>query len=569
MWHGKCARRFPWRNTKDPFHLLLAEIMLQQTDSQKVWHVYEKFIDKFPNIESLAVASLGDLRNLLKSLGLFYRAKRLRDIALTIVEKHRGILPQSTAELRRLPGVGNYVAAATVCFAFGRRALLVDVNFARVYSRFFGIHLRQTRPHRDRGLLNFASSVLPAKKAVNFNYAVLDFASTICTKRNPKCRCCPLKSNCSNAEPARNGILLGVDLFAGAGGLSLGAISAGVHMAYAIEADYKAAVTYEYNNSKTAVAKQQLSPGNVRSVCKTLGISPKSIDVVVAGPPCQGFSIANLRTRNDSNPNNHAWKTVISFVRYVQPKGVVIENVGGIATYRNGKTIKLICKEFNKLGYYSKTYHLDAIDFGVPQHRRRVFIMASRINSLEGSISTRNAKPISVRQALQDLPLLSNGNVIEHLPYRLNGAVLSKYQSSMRKNKRYFVGNCKTTHNTDLIIRRFETVPQGGNWQDIPEELFQTYTRPENCHRWLYRRLDEHQPSVTINNFRKNMLIHPWQNRTLTVREAARLQGIHDGFVFLGNLHSQQQQVANAVPPQMAQAVTKTLLDNLKGEIYA
>ncbi|MBA7538682.1 hypothetical protein ES705_30959 [subsurface metagenome] len=165
--------------------------------------------------------------------------------------------------------------------------------------------------------------------------------------------------------------------------------------------------------------------------------------------------------------------------------------------------------------------------------------------------------------AISDLPFVPNGNKVDSYSYRIFGSALNKYQKKMRKDNMKFIRNCLTSLNTDLIVRRFSTVPQGGNWEDIPKELFTTYSKPQNCHRWLYKRLPENQPSVTISNFRKNMLIHPWLDRTLSVREAARLQGFPDSFIFQGNLRSQQQQVANAVPPQMAQAVIKALLKSL------
>ena len=161
--------------------------------------------------------------------------------------------------------------------------------------------------------------------------------------------------------------------------------------------------------------------------------------------------------------------------------------------------------------------------------------------------------------AIGDLPMVLNGNRQDELPYKLNGAKLTRYQKNKKPKNCKIVKNCMATKHTGLIVRRFAAVPKGGNWQDLPKKLFNTYAKPENCHRWLYRRLSEDHPSVTISNFRKNMLIHPWQNRTLTVREAARLQGFNDRFIFHGNLRSQQQQVANAVPPQMAAAVIRTI----------
>jgi DNA (cytosine-5)-methyltransferase 1 len=539
--------------------VLIAEVLLHQTDSKRVSRIYNSFINRFPTASVLAEADVRSVRKQLLSLGLAYRARRLKELARTLVRRYDGNVPSTFEALIELPGVGPYVARATLCFAFTKPAPLLDVNFARVYRRFYGVITYDKRPDRDRVLLELATASAPRRDVRNFGYALLDFAATVCTENDPRCRCCPLRRRCATKPNVRSKAPIALDVFAGAGGLSLGAKMAGIDVAYGIEADKNAARTYQENFNRTPVATTVITPRAVRSLCDRLGIRPGDMDLLLAGPPCQGFSISNLRTRHDQNPANHAWKSVIVFLRYLRPKAIVLENVGGIETYEGGKVASRIEEVLEQLGYSTNRFRLDAADFGVPQHRTRIFFVGVRGGAVS-AIPKGHSEPITVAMALRDLPRVPNGNRDDTARYRTYGRALGSYQKQMRRRMNGVVANCQTSNNTHLITERFALVPQGGNWSSIPTSKFTTYARRENCHRWLYRRLREDRPSVTISNFRKNMLIHPWQDRTLSVREAARLQGLMDHFRLFGNLQSQQQQVANAVPPAVAKAVVKEVV---------
>jgi len=566
-WHALCKRQFPWRNEKCPFKILLAEILLQRTDSHKVLTAYHQLITKYQSPEDIYKNPDKLLSEFLLKLGLNYRIKRLKRISEILVEKFAGIVPKKFEDLLLLPGVGPYIASAISCFAYNKPKVLLDSNFLRLYKRFFGILTLSDRPYRDKLLKEYAYSVLPLDNARDYNYAILDFSATICTPFNPKCICCPLIEGCKYQKKTFNRKeFLGMDLYAGAGGLSLGGLKAGLKIIYAFELDPKPAKTYEYNLPSVPVAKLRLKSEKVRETCDTLGILPDKLDLIIAGPPCQGYSISNLRTRNDLNPDNRAYKVFLKYVKYLKPKAVVIENVCGMETYKKGEVLNEIIKSLNSQGYTSKTYKLNALDFNIPQKRNRLFIVGIKNRKLPETMDYPDKRKITVGMAFSDLPKISNGNKQDIQKYRLYGNSLNWYQKKMREQDQKVAWNCSSTTSTDLILKRFKIIPQGGNWKDLPKTLFNTYSKPENCHRWLYRRLSENEPSITISNFRKNMLIHPHQDRTLTVREAARLQGFHDTFIFWGNLHSQQQQVANAVPPSMAAAVVKMVLSSLKGK---
>jgi DNA (cytosine-5)-methyltransferase 1 len=170
---------------------------------------------------------------------------------------------------------------------------------------------------------------------------------------------------------------------------------------------------------------------------------------------------------------------------------------------------------------------------------------------------------VSVRQAIDDLPVIENGNPIDMMPYSKN-TKLSDYQKIMRAKDNREVANNKVSRNGALALERYKLIPQGGNWKNLPIALMNNYKNLENCHRWIYYRLKWDEPSIVIGNFRKNMLIHPERHRGLSVREAARLQSFPDHYIFFGQLGSQQQQIANAVPPIMAQMVGGELIKALE-----
>jgi DNA (cytosine-5)-methyltransferase 1 len=394
--------------------------------------------------------------------------------------------------------------------------------------------------------------------------ALIRLSRTLCRSQRPSCDVCPIRGSCGSRRTSATRPVTAVDLFSGAGGLSLGFSGAGIRPVYAFESDLRAAATYEANFNRTPVVRTPLQVDQVQRLCSMIGLRRGMIDVILAGPPCQGYSISNLRTRNASNPHNQAWKIVLKFAEILRPQAIVIENVGGILTYSGGRIIREIERRISGLGYKVQRYALNAVDFGVPQMRRRVFLLGLRSGKPPKCIPRLTTEPVTVGAALRDLPKVGNGNEIEELRYRFGGGKLNAFQRRMRTRSGATAFNCITTLNTPLIVRRFAAVKPGCNWQSIPRGLFQTYSNAENCHRWLYRRLPDNKPSVTISNFRKNMLIHPWSNRTLTVREAARLQAIPDGFVFYGNLQAQQQQVANAVPPPLGSAIARRLLPHLR-----
>ena len=346
-------------------------------------------------------------------------------------------------------------------------------------------------------------------------------------------------------------LVVGVDLFAGAGGMSLGARMAGIDVAFAVEKDPHAAATYAHNHPMT-----KLFVGNVMEISEIHVRKRNKISVLFGGPPCQGFSTSNQRTRTTSNEGNWLFEEFVRLVSVWMPDWVVFENVRGIVETEGGIFRDKILSALEKLGYTTASAILCSADFGIPQIRSRFFIVASLHGIANEFPAPTASKPVTVREAIWDLPVLQNGANTDCMHYRSEAQ--SKYAKAMRGRKAV-CKNHLVTANAPHIIERYRHIPQGGNWEDIPKELMKNYTDRTRCHTGIYHRLRECAPSVVIGNFRKNMLVHPTQHRGLSVREAARIQSFPDSYEFLGSIGFQQQQVGNAVPPFLAKAVFETI----------
>lgn len=364
--------------------------------------------------------------------------------------------------------------------------------------------------------------------------------------------------------------MVGVDLFAGAGGLSLGFEQAGFNIKYAIEYDKHAAETYKRNRARKKdliVDTRDIKDINPKDILKKLGLKRGDLDIVIGGPPCQGFSQSNMRTRNLANPQNQLVFKFIEFVNALQPKWFLMENVAGLDSIDNGKLKSLLLAEFESIGYSTHSIILNAVNFGVPQSRNRIFFIGNRIGSnmdfIADLIKKKSHKPVTVAEAINDLPRIMNGNSTNEMSYNNRKRKLSIYQKKLRKGMNGKVQNNLTTRHNDLAITRFEHIKQGENLLALAKrkpKMVANYKNVDNCHHWIYMRLPLNKPSVTLNNFRKNMLIHPKQNRGLSVREAARLQSFPDKYVFHGSIGFQQQQVSNAVPVILANRIANLIL---------
>lgn len=355
-----------------------------------------------------------------------------------------------------------------------------------------------------------------------------------------------------------------VDIFSGAGGLSAGAVMAGITPVMAVEFDPHAAETYRANHPDISDNVLQKDIRNVAPLEHT----EKYPFILFGGPPCQGFSIANTKTRNLDNPNNWMFKEYVRFLKDLEPEWFLFENVAGFKSFGNGSFAKEVEEALqnplgdpNRLAYETSAALLDAADFGVPQKRKRFFIVGHKKESggIKFDYNTLEKQPkVSVGEALYDLPELSNGDMIEEVHYRAKA--IAPYAKLMRGRLRKARQNYVTA-SKDHVIERYKAIGQGENWQTALEKgLLESYSSTKHTHSGIYKRLSEKDPAVTIANYRKSMLIHPWEHRGLSLREAARLQSFPDRYIFKGPHSYQQQQVGNAVPPLLAKVIFNQII---------
>lgn len=352
--------------------------------------------------------------------------------------------------------------------------------------------------------------------------------------------------------------MIGIDLFSGAGGMSLGAAQAGIDINLVVERDPGAAATYGHNHPYVDIFNDDIIKLTNRKL-KTLVPRRREI-VVFGGPPCQGFSYSNSRTRTKRNVENWLFLEFLRVVRILSPEFVVFENVKGIIDTAKGIFLEELANRMTDLGYSITHGILNAKDFGVPQDRSRFFLLANLDTTPLKMPSANTEKPITVAEAIGDLPKLTNGASFDLLRYRCPAK--SSFAKRMRRRKQLST-NHHVTRNAPYVVRRYAHIPQGGNWENIPSRLMRNYKDRSRCHTGIYHRLRKHAPSVVIGNYRKNMLIHPEQDRGLSVREAARLQSFPDSFKFCGSIGFQQQQVGNAVPPLLAESVFRAVIHQM------
>ena len=348
-----------------------------------------------------------------------------------------------------------------------------------------------------------------------------------------------------------------IDLFCGCGGLSEGFKLAGYTIVGGVDFNKSAIDTYNKNFPEAKGICCDLLNMDQSQIIKEFG-DLKDIDVIIGGPPCQGFSAANRYKIEGEDPRNKLFFEFVKFVDLAKPKVVVIENVRGIITSNNGYAKDRIYEIFESRGYAVNHKILCASEYGVPQRRQRNFFVMIRdgekfdFDSLKKYEGER-----TVEDAIGELYNYEDNTTNE--PFVLSSEPDSEYRAYLR-SKTNEIHNHEVRYPAEKGQYRISFVPQGGNWKDVPEELWPSDRK--NRHSSAYKRLDVNQPSCTIDTGNNHSnYFHPLYNRLPTVREAARLQSFPDDFVFVGNRSEQYRQVGNAVPPLLA----KEIAEQLKG----
>ena len=347
-------------------------------------------------------------------------------------------------------------------------------------------------------------------------------------------------------QPLRSAI----DVFCGAGGLSLGLRAAGFHVVAAIENDAAAAKTYRTNLAEHLV-EASVDDFSSEELLTAAGLVPGECDLLAGGPPCQGFSVQ--RRGDDKDFRNHLVLRYLALVESIRPRFFIMENVQGLMSKRGIRYFNRLSERTGELGYVVRVAKLNAADFGVPQRRIRVFIVGEHERA--GGTSFAFPKPLieprnyrTVRFAIGDLPSPpDDGSPHPQYPLHFREGRLSKANRE-----------------------RFRHIPEGGGRDDLPPHLQLPchINNPSHRHKDVYGRMAWDSPAPTLtarfDSFSRGRFGHPVEHRTITLREGARLQTFPDEFHFLGNREQVARQIGNAVPPRLARLLGEQIIGCLE-----
>jgi DNA (cytosine-5)-methyltransferase 1 len=381
-----------------------------------------------------------------------------------------------------------------------------------------------------------------------------------------------------------------IDLFCGAGGITEGFRQAGYECLYANDSMPEAIETFQHNHAEAWADCRNIEDVEPSAIRKKVGIAKGGLDVLVGGPPCQGFSI-NAPERFLKDPRNKLFKDYVRFVEEFEPKTFLFENVPGLLSMGDGKVLDRILREFTRLDYYVSVKILFAAHYGVPQERWRLILLGSKLGEVAppepthyaagranfrggGGVLTfrltdsnkRQLLPaVTVGEAIGDLPCLEMGEGSEIIGYTT--AQMSDYARAMR-NPEGVTFNHFAARLSKQNAERMKYVKPGGSWRDIPHALLPKGMQRarKSDHTKRYGRLSNDGLAGTVMTKcdpHWGTVFLPDQDRSLTVREAARFQSFPDSYKFLGPRVSQYEQVGNAVPVLLARAVAGSIRTHL------
>ena len=360
-----------------------------------------------------------------------------------------------------------------------------------------------------------------------------------------------------------------IDLFSGCGGLSLGFMKAGYTIKKAVEFDPPIANTYKLNHPEV-----EMIVDDIRNIDTTGIFKNGDADIIIGGPPCQGFSMAGARIRHGfiDDPRNYLFKHYFNVVKEVRPKVFVMENVKGMQTMQKGKIFEEILSIFSdSVAMGGTPYHLfhrviKAVDFGIPQKRERLIIIGTTISDVLFDDLWEETKcdiqkeypgyfdPVTVWDAIGNLPAVSQDGTVG------NPSPVTNYQRYLSCNNSEITNHKQSNHSTK-VIERMSKIGNGQNYTELQEKI-------NSIHSGSYGRLcwDEAAPTITtrFDTPAGGRFTHPVENRTLSPREAARIQSFPDDFVFYGAKREISRQIGNAVPPKISYFLARFIEKILK-----
>ncbi|MDL4816935.1 DNA (cytosine-5-)-methyltransferase [Actinomadura opuntiae] len=539
-------------NVEDPVAEAIYILLSVQTREAMYQRVFQELRARFPTWNEVLEADRAELEEILRPAGFQARRAEYIQSFLTRVQERnaqRGMPGRISLdylrelkdrevlqELKSLPGLGPKTARCIMTYSLGRDVFAVDTHVSRIFHRIGLVA-------RGKGKVDHAlyEEIVPARSRQRLHVNLIHHGRAICGSSKPACRSCPLISFCAEGQRSieRGSEPVAVELFAGAGGLALGFERAGFRVAVAVEMDKDAAQTHRANHPGTVVLERdarEITADHLRAVAPSLG----EVAAVIGGPPCQGYSVAGKRDPGDAK--NALFKEQVRIASELEARFVVIENVLGMRNIKGVSFHHAVEDELRSKDYHPDHRVVKASSYGVPQLRSRIIFTAQLVRKSKGHEPVvppggycgdrrpgcRCGRPFppTVTDVLDRPGLLPLGPGVE-----------AEYM--MLRDGRVLLNGSTMNHGQKVIDKIAGIQPGKGPIS--------------------YRRLHKDLARTIVAGHRA-LPVHPVLNRTISVREAARIQGFPDGYVFCGSRGKQPLQVANAVPPALGQAVAGELM---------
>jgi DNA (cytosine-5)-methyltransferase 1 len=597
-------------NKIDPVDELVYIILARKTREGAYQEAFDALKSRFETWDDLLDASRKEVERCIRSgglsdkktLSLFGALGRIRDrFGSCTLEPTRAWTDAELEEfLCSLPEISRKSAYCVMMYAFGRSVFPVDAHVGRVLSRLgpyreFGLNLKG-KDHKNLQLI--LADLIPPNLRHALHVNLLVHGREVCKSPRPLCDRCELRNLCATYRHAEAKRVAGssapvvVDLFSGAGGLSEGFVRAGFRVSLAIDNDPMATRTYAVNHPSVPDDRvltrdiTQLKRGDLKRL-----VGQQEVDVLIGAPPCQGFSHAGFRSKStktnyriSADDRNFLFEHMIAAALELRPKLFLMENVPGMQSARqeNLSFLEIAANKLSAKGYKTAIWKLNASAFGVPQDRIRYFLVASRLTMIpmhphqeyqdvhRPDFDVDALPPITLEEAIFDLPSreANTGYAVdlwEPLAAESDWR-LRRYQLKfgLRRTSRLMFNHTVRYHNNrDLEL--YALLRPG---EDSIHAL-ERYGRHDlmryrsDVFDDKYARLRGDRPAKTIvSHLAKdgNGYIHPTQTRSISIREAARIQSFHDGFVFCGSPSDQWVQLGNSVPPVLAERVAQSFM---------
>lgn len=538
-------------NVDDPLAETVYILLSQQTQEPIYRRLFAELRSRYPRWLDVLTAPQEELVELLQPGGFFrQRAAKLKKLlcAVEAANRERGVGPggeppgdltldflheMSSPEAERflvsLPGVGPKTARCVLSYSLSRTTFAVDTHVHRIFTRLGLVESNGRKRDHDP-----FQQVVPERIRKRLHVNLIHHGRAVCTSRRAKCGECVLVSFC---DRGRDAVATGderpvaVDLFAGAGGMGRGFRNAGFRIALAIESDRHAAQTYRLNNPGVPVIEATVDDTTAAAKLRRHMPGVATVHTLIAGAPCQGYSAAGARDPN--HRQNQLYKHVARLASQLLAETICLENVPGVRRVNGHGFLDKIVAELDAAGYSVAPHLLRACSFGIPQHRLRYFFLCRR-----GRGAAKISEPPATHRAHGD-----EGGALPETP-RLVDLFAKLPESPSGTVAEYFIGadgveylNMSTmAHSGDVIAKIKKIKPGEGPIS--------------------YRRLEPEEARTLIAGHRA-LPVHPKLDRTISVREAAIIQGFDLDYFFCGPRSQQPLQVANAVPPQLAEAVAR------------